>query len=78
MVLATINRNICVGPVEGQEGPYGYKPSLAAGITFCVLFGLTMLHHTFASVRYRTWWQIVFVIGALSKDPLVVLELVEI
>ncbi len=67
MVLSTVNREICVAPIEGQEGPYGYTPSLAAGIVFCALFGFAMLLHTFTSVRYRVWWQLVFTVGALSK-----------
>lgn len=62
-----INRNICVGPVEGVEGPYGYIPSYAAGIAFCVVFGLSMLGHTFTSVKYKTWWQFIFAIGALGE-----------
>jgi RTA1 like protein len=60
-----INRNICVAPIPGHTSTYGYDPSLAAGISFCVLFGLSMLLHTFTSIRYRTWWQLVFTVGAL-------------
>ncbi|KAE8442669.1 hypothetical protein EG329_002967 [Mollisiaceae sp. DMI_Dod_QoI] len=67
MVLSTVNREICVAPIEGQEGPYGYTPSLAAGIVFCALFGFAMLLHTFTSVRYRVWWQLVFTVGALTE-----------
>ncbi len=62
-----INRNICVAPIAGRNGAYGYTPSLAVGIVFCVLFGVSMLRHTFASVRYHIWWQLVFAVGALSK-----------
>jgi len=62
-----INRNVCVGPINGSSGVYGYDPSLAAGVVFCVLFGLSMLAHTFTSFRYRTWWQLVFSVGALTE-----------
>jgi hypothetical protein len=64
---SAINRNICVHPIPGRKSTYGYDPSLAAGIVFCALFGLSMLLHTFASIRYRTWWQLVFSIGALCE-----------
>jgi hypothetical protein len=43
---------------------------LGAGIAFCILFGISMLLHTFTSVRTRTWWQIVFAVGALSTPDL--------
>jgi hypothetical protein len=62
-----IDRNICVGPVAGVGSPYGYLPSFAAGIAFCVIFGLSMFHHTYVSIRYKTWWQFIFVVGALGK-----------
>ncbi|KFZ01418.1 hypothetical protein V500_00771 [Pseudogymnoascus sp. VKM F-4518 (FW-2643)] len=62
-----IDRTICVGSIPGVEGPYGYYPSLGAGIAFCVLFGISMLLHAFTSARYRTWWQLIFAIGALGE-----------
>jgi hypothetical protein len=62
-----IDRNICVAPIHGHTSTYGYTPSLGAGIAFCVLFGLSMLLHTFTSIRYRTWWQLVFTVGALCE-----------
>ncbi len=65
-----INRETCVAAIEGREddGPYSYVPSLAAGIVFCVLFGISLILHTFTSIRYRMWWQIVFAVGALGKS----------
>ena len=63
-----INRNICVAPIPGRTGPYGYDPSLVAGILFSVLFGLTIVGHVCASIKNRVWWQIVFAVGALSKS----------
>ncbi|KAL1302764.1 hypothetical protein AAFC00_003111 [Neodothiora populina] len=46
---------------------YGYKPSLAGGIVFCVLFGLSMLVHVGQSIYYRSWWSMVFAVGALTE-----------
>lgn len=63
-----INREICVAEVEGVGSPYGYFPSFAAGIAFCVVFGISMLAHTFTSIRYKTWWQFIFVVGALGES----------
>jgi hypothetical protein len=50
--------------VEGP--PYGYRPSLGAGIAFCVLFGLSAAGHIFSAVRTRKWWQLVFAVGAIG------------
>ncbi|GAA82116.1 RTA1 domain protein [Aspergillus luchuensis IFO 4308] len=36
----------CHAKIDGYGTSYGYVPSLAAGIVFCVLFGLSMLLHT--------------------------------
>jgi hypothetical protein len=68
--MVLLDRTSCVAQIEGKIGTYGYQPSLGAGITFCVLFGGSMLGHAFVSFRYRTWWQIVFSIGALSENSL--------
>jgi hypothetical protein len=62
-----INRDICVGKIDGVEGPYGYRPGFGAGIAFCVVFGISMLLHIYSSIRYKTWWQFIFVVGALGK-----------
>lgn len=63
-----INRDICVAAIKGVGSPYGYIPSFAAGLAFSVVFGLSMLGHTFTAIRYRTWWQLIFVIGALGTS----------
>jgi hypothetical protein len=63
-----IDRKICVAQIAGHEGLYGYDPSMAVGIVFCVLFGMSMLLHIFTSFRYRVWWQMVFAVGALSTE----------
>jgi len=67
LTLAAIDRKKCVAQIPGLKGIYGYDPSLAAGIVLCVLFGSSMLLHTFTAVRYRVWWQIVLAVGALCK-----------
>lgn len=67
VVTKFIDRNICIAPIPGRKSTYGYTPSLGAGIAFCVLFGLSMILHTFTSIRYRTWWQFVFTVGALCE-----------
>lgn len=46
---------------------YGYVPSLAAGIVFSTLFGLSMIAHTVQFIWTRWWWCSVFSIGALGK-----------
>lgn len=43
---------------------YGYEPSLVAGITFTIFFGLiasTQLQHAF---RYRAIWMVLYVVGS--------------
>lgn len=56
----------CHALVPGVKTSYGYKPSLAAGIIFCALFGLSMIAHTVQLVWKRNWWCVVFSIGCLS------------
>lgn len=59
----------CQAYIEGISTPYDYVPSLAAGITFCALFGSSMLAHIFQATWTRTWWCYVFTIGCLGKRP---------
>ncbi|KAG0645724.1 Sphingoid long-chain base transporter RSB1 [Hyphodiscus hymeniophilus] len=68
-MAATVDRNICVSwsNIPGYDGPYGYDPSLGAGISFCILFGMSTFSHIITSVLTRTWWQIVFAVGALTE-----------
>lgn len=56
--------------IEGWLPPYGYRPSLAAGVTFCVLFGLVSVGHVWKILRFRTWTAILLAIGALSECSL--------
>lgn len=50
-----------------KQSPYGYDPSLSAGVAFCVLFGLSMLGHMWYTIRTREWWLSVFVVGTLCE-----------
>ena len=56
----------CVPYNPAQRTAYGYVPSLAAGIVYCVLFGLSMVAHTFQAIRTKALWNLVFAVGALS------------
>ncbi|TVY42392.1 Sphingoid long-chain base transporter [Lachnellula occidentalis] len=46
------------------RNPFGYQPSLAAGIIFLILFFLSACTHLFQAIRYRKWWLSLFVLGA--------------
>ncbi|KAI0837055.1 RTA1-domain-containing protein [Hypoxylon sp. FL0890] len=54
-------------PIPGFDYPYGYRPSLAAGIVFCVLFGIAFFGHTFQTIRLRRWTSALLTIGALTE-----------
>jgi hypothetical protein len=61
------NPNNCqVEELDGFPYSYGYRPSLAAGITFCVLFAIALAGHVVQSFRFRRWTSILLAIGALS------------
>ncbi|RHZ48637.1 RTA1 domain-containing protein [Aspergillus thermomutatus] len=60
-------RNSCHPLIDGVNTAYGYQPSLAAGIVFCTLFGLSMIVHTVQFAWKRTWWCCVFSIGCLTE-----------
>ncbi|XHF97643.1 hypothetical protein AWENTII_001221 [Aspergillus wentii] len=53
--------------INGLHTSYGYVPSLAAGIVFCVLFGLSMLVHLVQMVWKKQWWCCVFSIGCMVE-----------
>lgn len=60
----------CVPYNPAQRTAYGYVPSLAAGIVYCVLFGLSMIAHTFQAIKTRALWNLVFAVGCLSMFDL--------
>ena len=57
----------CKAYVEGYDTSYGYIPTKAAGIAFCVLFGLSMFVHVAQFCWKRTWWCSLFSIGCLGS-----------
>ena len=57
----------CLAWDPEQRNAYGYRPSFAAGIVYCVLFGLSMIVHCVQAAWTRGWWNLVFAVGALSK-----------
>ncbi|CAD0092219.1 unnamed protein product [Aureobasidium vineae] len=57
----------CVAYNPSQRTAYGYVPSLAAGIVYCVLFGLSMVAHTFQAIKTRALWNLVFAVGCLTE-----------
>jgi len=62
------NPNNCqVEELDGFPYSYGYRPSLAAGITFCVLFAIALAGHVVQSFRFRRWTSILLAIGALTE-----------
>lgn len=56
----------CHALIPGYGTAYGYVPSLAAGIVFCILFGLSMSGHLFQSIRKKRWTSYVLTVGAAS------------
>ncbi|KAJ5770597.1 uncharacterized protein N7511_002648 [Penicillium nucicola] len=64
--LIEINQG-CTALKSDLDPSYGYVPTKAAGIAFCVLFGLSMVAHTFQFCWKRTWWCSVFAIGCLVE-----------
>ncbi|KAJ6182599.1 hypothetical protein N7485_001241 [Penicillium canescens] len=64
--LIEINQG-CTALKDDLEPSYGYVPTKGAGMAFCILFGLSMLAHTFQFCWKRTWWCSVFAIGCLVE-----------
>ncbi|KAM0813310.1 putative Sphingoid long-chain base transporter RSB1 [Seiridium cardinale] len=48
------NCTLYICPVEMSV--YGYRPSLAANITFLVLYALSAAVHTYLGMRWKTWF----------------------
>lgn len=57
-------------PIPGYNFAYGYQPSLAAGIIFCLLFGIAFFGHTLQAIRLRRATSVLLSIGALSMCSL--------
>ncbi|KAF5967122.1 RSB1-like integral membrane transporter [Fusarium bulbicola] len=60
-------RKGCHALITGVHTSYGYVPSTAAGIVFCVLFGLSTIVHIIQLGRSKIWWCSVFVVGGLVE-----------
>jgi hypothetical protein len=56
----------CIHYTHRLRPSYGYHPSLAAGIIFVVLFGLSMAGHIFQAIRTRQSIFIICTVGAMS------------
>ena len=54
-------------PSYAQYTAYDYQPSLAAGVIFTTLFGLSALLHAYQTWRTRRFWQIAFVAGGIGE-----------
>lgn len=59
--------NCLKGLIPGWRYAYGYRPSLAAGIAFCVLFSIAFFGHGFQSFRRRRWTSILLTVGSLTE-----------
>jgi hypothetical protein len=57
----------CHALVPGIKPAYGYVPSFAAGIVFCILFGLSFFGHVFRGVTKRRWTSYVLAAGAVTE-----------
>ncbi|KAF5554657.1 RSB1 [Fusarium mexicanum] len=60
-------RKGCHALITGVHTSYGYVPSTAAGIVFCILFGLSTVIHIIQLGRSKVWWCSVFVVGGLVE-----------
>ncbi|RFU74922.1 rta1 domain [Trichoderma arundinaceum] len=49
------------------KNDYGYWPSLGAGISFDILFGLALIGHAVQAIRFGRWTSVLFAIGALTE-----------
>jgi hypothetical protein len=60
---ANCTLEIC--PVEISV--YGYRPSLAANVSFIALFTVSALIHTYLGIRWKQWWYMACMdIGAVN------------
>ena len=58
--------NLDTCPVEWSI--YGFRPSLAANITFLVLFGIVGIVHTYLGWRWKSWgFMSGMILGCLSE-----------
>ncbi|PSR85679.1 RTA1 like protein-domain-containing protein [Coniella lustricola] len=65
--IEAIQSATCYAYTPLLDPSYGYVPSLAAGIVFCILFAISLFYHTFQSVRLRATISILLALGALTE-----------
>ena len=58
----------CAPYLDGLGTSYGYVPSIAAGVVFVLLFGLSLLGHVVQAVRTRQSIFILCAVGAASES----------
>lgn len=62
------NPNNCwVEKLPGVPYSAGYRPSLAAGVTFIILFFSAYAYHVALSIRKKRWASIALAYGAFGK-----------
>jgi len=64
----------CAPYLDGFGTSYGYVPSLAAGIIFVLLFGLSLFGHIVQAVRTRQSIFILCAVGAASKSYMMAMD----
>jgi len=57
----------CHAFIPGLEPAYGYEPTLAAGIVYCILFGITFILHLVRSFQYKRWTSYCLFIGSIVE-----------
>jgi hypothetical protein len=57
----------CHAYIHGLSTAYGYIPTFAAGIVYCVLFGAAFCVQGFRSFKYRRWTCYMLFIGSLIE-----------
>jgi hypothetical protein len=56
----------------GSSGYYPYEPNSAGAIIAMLCFGGSAIAHLWQMVRTRTWFFTAFLIGAFSKELLMI------
>lgn len=63
-----VRAEVCHPYVSILETSYGYYPSFAAGVVFCVLFALPTIYNVFRSIQFRAATSILLALGAFSES----------
>ncbi|KAK4055686.1 hypothetical protein OIV83_000232 [Microbotryomycetes sp. JL201] len=65
--MSSVDDNVGYADGELRFLIYGYVPSMAAAITFTVLFALITLVQTGYVIKSRSWWLIVLLLGGIGE-----------